>query len=46
MLMVTRTGLPVSPKSWVATRRRIRSAKLRDSADVVSGSSTTNSSPP
>ena len=36
-LMVTRTGLPGSPKSWVATRRRIRSAKFRDSAAVVSG---------
>ena len=35
--MVTRTGLAASPKSWVATRRRIRSAKLRDSAAVGSG---------
>ena len=46
MLMVTRTGCPGSQKSWVATRRRMRSAKLRDSVAVVSGRSTTNSSPP
>ena len=38
--------VPGSPKSCVATRRRRRSAKLRDSAEVVSGSRTTNSSPP